>query len=80
MAATLANAQDPRAIIDLTRRNIRWPGGDTIPFLLSAVRRDALLQGLDNMTLMMRWLVDVEQYEQSDALVRSWIYKSNSRH
>jgi 3-isopropylmalate/(R)-2-methylmalate dehydratase small subunit len=77
MAAALAKATDPRAIINLARGIIEWPGLNDIPFELSAVRRDALLQGLDNMTLMMRWLPDVEQYERRDAVTRPWVYDPN---
>ena len=73
----MANTTEPRASVDLVRGIIEWPGLGNIAFELSAVRRDALLQGLDNMTLMMRWLPDVEQYEQRDAVARPWIYDPN---
>jgi 3-isopropylmalate/(R)-2-methylmalate dehydratase small subunit len=62
-------------MIDLQRSALEVPGLEPIGFSLAADRREAMLEGLDQLSLIMRDLTAIETFEQQAALSQPWLYK-----
>jgi 3-isopropylmalate/(R)-2-methylmalate dehydratase small subunit len=74
--ATLVEA-DPagnRITIDLENCVVRSPDGTRLPFQIPHMRRDALLNGLDEVGLTLRRTSDISAFQARDRLERPWIY------
>jgi len=61
--------------VDLEAREIRPPRGAPIPFSISAVRREGLLNGLDEIGLALRRQKAIEEFVTKDRATRPWIYR-----
>ena len=70
-------ADDATALftVDLEAREIRPPRGAPIPFAISAVRREALLGGLDEIGLTLRREKAIDEFVTRDRAARPWIYR-----
>lgn len=64
-----------RMTIDLENRAVTLPDGKTIPFMIDAGRREALLQGLDEIGATLLALDSINAFEQRDRGIRPWIYE-----
>jgi 3-isopropylmalate/(R)-2-methylmalate dehydratase small subunit len=64
--------------IDLERRLIVVPGGEEIPFVVDPLRREALLQGLDEIGLTLKDDADIRRWQAHDRDRRPWIWLSES--
>lgn len=60
--------------VDLERCLVERPDGRTIPFHISPERRMALLQGLDEIDVILGMLPDIGRHEGVDRGLRPWIY------
>jgi 3-isopropylmalate/(R)-2-methylmalate dehydratase small subunit len=60
--------------IDLENCELRVPGMDPVAFELADERRLPLLEGLDQLGLMMRDEPDIIAFEQADEQRRPWAY------
>lgn len=60
--------------IDLDRQRIDLTDGESIPFDIAAIRREALLKGLDDIGLSLSELDRIRAWQTADRLVRPWIW------
>jgi 3-isopropylmalate/(R)-2-methylmalate dehydratase small subunit len=74
IAALLATAKEPVLTVDLERQTVTAPNGESWTFEISKERRMALLEGLEEMDVILRMEPDIDQFEARDRSARPWIY------
>jgi 3-isopropylmalate/(R)-2-methylmalate dehydratase small subunit len=74
LADSVQAAADPALTVDLVRCVVVTPDGGEIPFAVSAERRTALLDGLDETSLVLRYEAEIDAFRAADAAERPWIY------
>lgn len=65
-----------RTTIDLKRQVVTTPEGRELPFTIDARRRDALLEGLDDVALTMKRQGDIVAWQAQDRAARPWMWES----
>jgi 3-isopropylmalate dehydrogenase len=75
LAAELERADVPVLTVDLRDKTIRTPEGRTLTFDIEDDRRDALLQGLDEIGMTLRQDGDIAAFQSRDAKTRPWVYR-----
>jgi 3-isopropylmalate/(R)-2-methylmalate dehydratase small subunit len=65
--------------IDLTRCAVVAPDGSETPFAIDNLRREALLDGLDDIALMMKRADEIGRFQAADRVKRPWIYAVEAR-
>ena len=71
---TLERAAEPLVTVDLERCEVRGPDGRTVAFEVPAERRMALLEGLDEIDVILRMEPDIAAFQRADREERPWIY------
>ena len=74
LGAQLAGANDPRVTVDLNRCTVTGPDGAASAFSVPAERRDALMEGLAEIDVILRMSQDIDTFQQADRVQRPWIY------
>ena len=74
-----ARAGTKRFRVDVERCEVTAPGGRTFAFELSPLRREALLEGLDDLALTLRRSAAIEHFEDVDRVRRPWVYLASGR-
>jgi 3-isopropylmalate/(R)-2-methylmalate dehydratase small subunit len=74
IAAALDGAAVPTMTVDLQRCVIDVPGLAPIGFALPQDRRQSLLEGLDQLSVMLRSEAEIVAFERRDAAARPWVY------
>ena len=69
-----AQSANPHLTIDLEAQTITRPNGETITFNVEASSRRALLDGLDEIGLSLRYATDVDQFEELQYRAQPWLY------
>jgi 3-isopropylmalate/(R)-2-methylmalate dehydratase small subunit len=64
----------PVMTVDLLRNVLQCPDGREIAFEVPAERRAALLEGFDEIQVILRMQSDIDAFEVADRKERSWIY------
>lgn len=64
----------PRLLVDLTRSEITLPGGQRIGFTIPEFRRHALLNGLDDIDMLLSFAPEIEAFRAADSQRRPWVY------
>jgi 3-isopropylmalate/(R)-2-methylmalate dehydratase small subunit len=70
-------AQDPvnqQVTVDLQENCVTTPGGEQISFTIPARRREALLEGLDEIDLTLKKKPEIANFHAMDRQLRPWIY------
>jgi 3-isopropylmalate/(R)-2-methylmalate dehydratase small subunit len=67
-------ARGERLRVDLQTRTIQAPGIDQIAFDFPDERREALLEGIDEIDQTMKLNARILAYQRNDALTRPWVY------
>jgi 3-isopropylmalate/(R)-2-methylmalate dehydratase small subunit len=67
-----AGAGEPLMSVDLLRTEIHTPGGQTLGFQIAADRRQALLEGLDEIGFTLKSLDAIRAFQQRDLARRPW--------
>jgi 3-isopropylmalate/(R)-2-methylmalate dehydratase small subunit len=75
LAAALETVAEPVVTVDLERCLVVPPDGNAVPFVVPAERRAALLQGLDEIDVVLGMEDDVERFRRADRADRPWIYQ-----
>jgi 3-isopropylmalate/(R)-2-methylmalate dehydratase small subunit len=75
-AETEASQGARHTAIDLMRQVVITPEGAEIPFSIDARKRDALLEGLDDIALTLRLKDQIEAWQASDRAKRGWVWES----
>lgn len=65
--------------VDLRDCTLTPPGGAPIPFAVDPLRREALLQGLDDLGLTLQDDALIAQWQRDDRLARPWVWASPAR-
>jgi 3-isopropylmalate dehydrogenase len=74
VAAELAAADRPDMSVDLSAQSIVTPTGRRIAFEIDAERRDALLQGLDEIGMTLKDAAMIDRFQARDRAERPWVY------
>lgn len=69
--AVLADA-GANFVVDLPAQHILAPDGSTLVFEVEALRRESLLEGLDDIGLTLKQLDAIDAWERNDASQRPW--------
>ncbi len=69
-------AANPGAVfsVDLQRCRVTAPDGEEVAFAVDRRRREALLQGLDEITLTLRREPEIAAFQAADRKRRPWVY------
>ena len=73
ITAFLQSAAEPVATVDLERCTLSAAGSET-PFTVPSERRLALLEGLEEIDVILRMEPDIDRFEATDRSIRPWIY------
>jgi 3-isopropylmalate/(R)-2-methylmalate dehydratase small subunit len=80
IAAETEAAQGARHTrVDLARQVVVTPDGHEIPFTVDARKREALLEGLDDIALTLRMKDRIEAWQKADRADRAWAWESVER-
>ncbi len=76
VAAFAEQAATPGAVftVDLQRCRVTAPDGEEVAFTVDRRRREALLQGLDEVTLTLRREPEIAAFQEADRRRRPWVY------
>jgi len=74
LAEAVAHAREPVVTVDLVQCRLEGPDGRSLTFDVPAERRTALLEGLDEIALMLRMEANIATFEAEDRRRRPWIY------
>lgn len=77
--AAEARAPGARFVVDLERTTITTPAGRSVPIEVNAARREALLEGLDDIGLTLKRASAIAAFQAADRARRPWIYSVAER-
>lgn len=78
-AETEAGQGARHTTVDLARQRVVTPDGHEIPFTVDARKREALLEGLDDIALTLRLKDRIEAWQKADRLARAWAWETVER-
>jgi 3-isopropylmalate/(R)-2-methylmalate dehydratase small subunit len=76
LGASLAITADPVVTVDLGQCLVGHPDGRSIRFEISPERRVALLEGLDEIDVILRMEPAIDDFQHGDHHARPWIYRA----
>ena len=74
-----AAPEQNQVTVDLTRSVVVAPDGGETPFSIDALRRQALLDGLDDIALTMKRADEIARFQAADRARRPWVYAVEAR-
>jgi len=77
--ATEASPGNARVTVDLARQEVVTPWGETVRFELDARKKQALLEGLDEIALTQQRAAEIEAWQARDRAARPWAWDSVAR-
>jgi 3-isopropylmalate/(R)-2-methylmalate dehydratase small subunit len=60
--------------IDLVNKQVQGPNGERYPFEIDSADQKMLIDGLDQIDVTMKSIVDIEKYESLHRSIRSWVH------
>lgn len=69
-----AEARSGEMTVDLENAVVVSPGGERFSFSIDALRREALLEGLDDIGLTLKAATEIAAWQAADRLRRPWIW------
>jgi 3-isopropylmalate dehydrogenase len=75
LAAEVEAAEQPLVTVDLETQAITAPSGRKITFTTDPERRDALLEGLDEIGMTLKLDAQIRAHQRRDRESRPWIYR-----
>jgi len=78
LGAALEHAQEPLVTVDLQQCVVHGLDGRTWSFAVPGERRRALLEGLDEIDVILRMEADIDTFQRVDREQRPWIYLDRS--
>ena len=79
LAAELESGATPSMTVDLQKQVITAPSGAETPFEIDAERRQALLEGRDEIGMTLARDTDIRAFQERDRAARPWIYRTKPR-
>ncbi len=64
-----------RVSVDLVRQIVVSPHGEEMPFAVETIRRDALLEGLDEIGLTLKHDAAIAAFQAADRTARPWVWQ-----
>jgi 3-isopropylmalate/(R)-2-methylmalate dehydratase small subunit len=74
-----AAPEQNQVTVDLTRSVVVAPDGGETAFSIDALRREALIDGLDDLALTMKREDEIARFQAADRARRPWIYAVETR-
>jgi 3-isopropylmalate/(R)-2-methylmalate dehydratase small subunit len=74
IALELRNSPGAQVTVDLEQQLVRSPSGGEYAFEVPRLRRDALLEGVDDIGLTLKRKETIASFQSRDRLARPWIY------
>jgi 3-isopropylmalate/(R)-2-methylmalate dehydratase small subunit len=74
LADAVSQVKAPIVTVDLVRNVLQCPDGREIAFEVPTERRTALLEGINEIVVIMRMQPDIDAFQAADRKARSWIY------
>lgn len=65
--------------VDLVAQTVTLPSGEVIPFTVDARKRDAMIEGLDDIALTLRHKAAIEAWQAKDRADRAWAWAPVTR-
>jgi len=75
LASELEDSESVQMHVDLNTCEITTPTGRIIRFEIEPERRNAMLKGLDEIGMTLRYKSEIEKYRSNDEQNRPWIYR-----
>jgi 3-isopropylmalate dehydrogenase len=75
LAAEIDSSENPVVTVDLKAQSIVTPSGREIAFTTDPERRDALLEGLDEIGMTLKLDATIRAHQHQDRENRPWIYR-----
>jgi 3-isopropylmalate/(R)-2-methylmalate dehydratase small subunit len=79
LAVEIESSATPTMTVDLQRLVIVSPLGAEVPFAIDAERRQALLEGHDEIGMTLTQVADIFAFQKRDREVRPWVYQTTLR-
>lgn len=76
IAAELEGPAEPAVTVDLEQQVVVMPSGARIAFEIDAERRQALLEGRDEIGMTLTRDAEIRAFQERDRDVRPWIYRT----
>ena len=73
LGEALRHATHPMVTVDLERCVVKGPDGRAMPFEIPAERREALLNGLDEISFILTMRADIDAYQARERTARPWV-------
>jgi 3-isopropylmalate/(R)-2-methylmalate dehydratase small subunit len=70
----LGRTDDPTLGVDLERCVVEIPNGESVPFEIPAVRRTALLEGLDEIGQTLKFSDAIDAFQVAQRAAEPWVY------
>ena len=77
LAAACAGG-NARVTVDLHRRVVVFPHGEEVGFEIEALRRDAMLEGLDEIGLTLKHMAAIAAFQERDRLARPFVWQPDA--
>jgi 3-isopropylmalate/(R)-2-methylmalate dehydratase small subunit len=78
LADAVSAAPEPLLTVDLVACRIEPPAGEPIAFAVAPDRRDALLEGLDETSLILRHEGEIDDFQQRARAGQPWLFGAQS--
>jgi 3-isopropylmalate dehydrogenase len=79
IAAELVRCEPPQITVDLEACTVTTPAGRILSFEIEPERREALLRGLDDISMTLRDRDSIERFRRKDEIERPWIYRQTEK-
>lgn len=73
---TEASPGNARTTVDLERQVVVTPWGEEVPFAMDARKKEAMLEGLDEIALTKRRAEEIAAWQARDRAARPWVWES----
>jgi 3-isopropylmalate/(R)-2-methylmalate dehydratase small subunit len=73
---TEASPANARTTVDLERKVVVTPAGREVPFQVDDRKRQAMLEGLDDISLTLKRAEEIEAWKARDKAARAWAWES----
>lgn len=74
--ATEASPGNARTTVDLERQVVVTPWGEAVPFAVDARKKEAMIEGLDEIALTRRRAEEIAAWQARDRAARPWAWES----
>lgn len=75
-AATAETPERATLTVDLRAQEIATPWGETVPFAVEPLRREALLEGLDPIGVTLKRSAAIDAFQARQRVARPWVWQA----